>query len=189
MFESNQTLVPEVLPYCKTLFMQHTYLLLGPATLWKELGMSVIISFFIFIICMLKRTFYCKYHLRRTHHTLTKDLFVEYGFSNLAACKGFGSVLMYTYNFIFSHLWTAFAQVIAMVLQLAFSKWSYFETRNKGMCIIISFLYVYAIHFDYQSKMCTIQFMDNVHDVYFYSLCLHQSNIVKKYSLQDLQRK
>ena len=52
MFESNQTVVLEVFLYCKTLFMQHTSLLLGPTTLWKELGMSSIISFFIFIICM-----------------------------------------------------------------------------------------------------------------------------------------
>ena len=54
MFETNQTLVPEVLSYCKTLFIQHTSLLLGPATLWKEWGVSIIISFFIFIICILK---------------------------------------------------------------------------------------------------------------------------------------
>ena len=92
MFESNQTLVPEIVLYCKTLFMQHTSLLLGPATFWEELVVSIIISF-VSLSWIYKKTFYCKYHLHRTQHTLTKILCWVW-LLKPSSLKSFGRVLI-----------------------------------------------------------------------------------------------
>lgn len=43
------------------------------------------------------------------------------------------------------------------------------------MCILISFLHAVAFHFDCQSKIGMIQFLDNVYDVYFILyVCINQ---------------
>jgi hypothetical protein len=74
----------------------------------------------------------------------------------------------------------AAAQIIALVLQLVFQSHPTLKLRVKE-CVSSFPLYKYAIHFDHQSKMCTFQSLDNVNDVYFYSLCLNQSNIVENF--------
>jgi hypothetical protein len=97
MFENNQTLVPEALLYCKTLFMRHTSLLLGPATLRKTLGMSIIISSFYVSHLYFKMSILLQISFAQNTACSDKISFVELSSPNLAASKGFGSMYKYVH--------------------------------------------------------------------------------------------
>ena len=111
----------------------------------------------IFIICILKGVFYCKHHLQRTHHTLTNISLLSMARQTLRLAQVLGACTNV-------HLLRVFKVILL---------WNK-DRRNVYHHFLL--FCVCAIHFDYQSKMCTIQLLDNVLGNYFYSLCLHQSN-------------
>ena len=144
-----------------------------------------------FIICILKWAFYCKYHLHRTQHTLTKYLLLSWALQTLQLAKVLGACTnMYTYNYILHHLWAAAAQVVvAMVLHLFFQRNSNSGKKKQKECVSSFPFYVQCYSFWLSVKNVYRPILGQCTGCLFLLFMFASIKQGKKHSLQGLQRK